>query len=168
MCSAETSILNVPAASPDTESNFINTPPLTSDAASEVHVITAAKFNSFSPTWSSKGLYYLSDGDVHTTQSSPWGTRAPGPVWDGRCNVFLAPFEGQAGETLEELAGVDGGDSGDGSDAGAAVLNFAVKPYPLKQVPASTYSQLVNVVSGEGDGGVAYVIKKGEVSSGEE
>ena len=117
---------------------------------STLRQVTAPKFNSFSPVWSQKGLYYLSDGDVHTTQSSPWGTRAPGPVWDGRCNVFLAPFEGQQGQPIAELA------KEAYDPAKASVLDFAVKPYPITGAPADKYSELVHIDSGEEN---AFVVK---------
>ena len=46
--------------------------------------------NSFSPAWDPDGefLYFLSDRNLNTLVSSPWGPRAPGPFFDRENEIF--------------------------------------------------------------------------------
>ncbi len=53
--------------------------------------VTSDRVNSQSPAWGPQGdfLYFLSDRNLRSLVSSPWGTRAPQPYFDKTMQVFL-------------------------------------------------------------------------------
>jgi tricorn protease len=52
--------------------------------------VTSDRVNSFSPAWDPAGkfLYFLSDRNLSTLVSSPWGPRAPDPFFDRENEIF--------------------------------------------------------------------------------
>lgn len=59
---------------------------------------TTDRFDSYSPTWSPDGrwLYFLSDRNLESLVSSPWGPRQPEPFFDKTTQIFqLALRKGQ-------------------------------------------------------------------------
>jgi len=59
-------------------------------ASGEIKPITSDRFNSENPAWSSDGkwLYFLSDRNLKTVIPSPWGPRAPQPVFDRTMKIY--------------------------------------------------------------------------------
>src|SRR5580658_6092493 len=60
--------------------------------------ITTARLNSFNPAWSSDGkwLYFVSERNLHTLVSSPWGSRQPEPYYTETRNFFAMPLDSTA------------------------------------------------------------------------
>jgi tricorn protease len=56
----------------------------------EIHAITSDRFDSTDAAWSSDGkwLYFLSDRNLKTTVSSPWGPRQPAPHFDRTTQIY--------------------------------------------------------------------------------
>jgi len=56
----------------------------------DVQTITSDRYNSVNPVWSSDGkwLYFLSDRNLKTTTTSPWGPRQPAPHFDRTVKVY--------------------------------------------------------------------------------
>ena len=55
-----------------------------------IQVITSDRYNSVNPVWSADGkwLYFLSDRNLKTTVSSPWGARQPDPHFDRTVKIY--------------------------------------------------------------------------------
>ena len=60
--------------------------------------ITTARLNSFSPAWSSdkKWLYFVSERNLHTLVTSPWGPRQPEPYYTETRNFYAMPLDSTA------------------------------------------------------------------------
>ncbi|HUB61360.1 MAG TPA: S41 family peptidase [Puia sp.] len=57
--------------------------------------ITTSRLNSFSPAWSSDGkwLYFVSERNLHTLVTSPWGPRQPEPFYTDTRNFYAMPLD---------------------------------------------------------------------------
>jgi len=57
--------------------------------------ITSDRTNSFSPAWDPDGrfLYFLSDRNLESLVSAPWGPRAPGPYFDRPNEIFVVSLQ---------------------------------------------------------------------------
>ena len=55
-----------------------------------IQAITSDRYDSVDPTWSSDGkwLYFLSDRNLKTTVSAPWGPREPEPHFDRSVKIY--------------------------------------------------------------------------------
>jgi len=132
-------------------------------------VVTSDRTNSFSPAWDPDGefLYFLSDRNLRSAVSAPWGPRAPAPFFDKPNEIFVvslqagarSPFapdneltpDDESGDTPDPSppsSGARGGrDAAQGGAQGAREpvridldgLMARVKPVP---VPAGNYQQL--------------------------
>jgi tricorn protease len=60
--------------------------------------ITTARLNSFSPAWSSDGkwLYFVSERNLHTLVTSPWGPRQPEPFYTETRKFYAMPLDSTA------------------------------------------------------------------------
>lgn len=56
----------------------------------DIQTVTSDRFNSSNPAWSSDGhwLYFLSDRNLKTSISSPWGPREPEPHFDRTQKIY--------------------------------------------------------------------------------
>ncbi|MGW8267345.1 MAG: S41 family peptidase, partial [Longimicrobiales bacterium] len=57
--------------------------------------VTSNRTNSFSPAWDPDGqfLYFLSDRNLESVVSAPWGPRAPGPYFDRHNEIFVVSLQ---------------------------------------------------------------------------
>jgi tricorn protease len=57
--------------------------------------VTSDRTNSFSPAWDPDGkfLYFLSDRNLESLVSAPWGPRAPGPFFDRPNEIFVVSLQ---------------------------------------------------------------------------
>jgi tricorn protease len=88
--------------------------------------LTTDRVNSVSPAWSRDGthLYYLSDRNLRSVVSSPWGPRAPEPYIESPMELYVVALR-DGGDTPfrpenELMAGEGGAATGADSGAGAA------------------------------------------------
>jgi tricorn protease len=60
--------------------------------------ITTDRLNSFNPAWSSDGkwLYFVSERNLHTLVTSPWGPRQPEPYYTETRNFYAMPLDSTA------------------------------------------------------------------------
>jgi tricorn protease len=60
--------------------------------------ITTNRLNSFTPAWSSdkKWLYFVSERNLHTLVTSPWGSRQPEPFYTETCKFYAMPLDSTA------------------------------------------------------------------------
>jgi tricorn protease len=60
--------------------------------------VTSDRTNSFSPAWDPDGkfLYFLSDRNLQSLVSAPWGPRAPGPYFDRANEIFVVSLQAGA------------------------------------------------------------------------
>jgi len=58
-------------------------------------VVTSDRTNSFSPAWDPEGkhLYFLSDRNLRSLVSGPWGPRAPSPYFDRPNEIFVVSLQ---------------------------------------------------------------------------
>ncbi|GMI16886.1 hypothetical protein TrLO_g1713 [Triparma laevis f. longispina] len=125
--------------------------------------VTSDRFNSALFTWSDTGFYYTSDRDIYTDQSSPWGTRAPGPHFKKERQVFVIPFEeGGMVKEVEELkvwsttteAPTLTPTENPSFELSSSVIQRA---YPLLSIPVKTYTDFLAVT----DSGVILTTAEG-------
>jgi tricorn protease len=88
--------------------------------------VTTDRVNSASPAWSRSGthLYYLSDRNLRSSVSSPWGPRAPEPYIESPMELYVVALR-EGGDTPfrpanELMAGEGGTAAGADSSAGGA------------------------------------------------
>jgi tricorn protease len=101
----------------ETAANLFQQTKVLNVESGKIEALTTDRYNSNSPAWSSDGkwLYFLSDRQLKTTESSPWGPREPEPhfarsikvyqvaLTPGLRSPFLAPDELHP-ETKDALA----------------------------------------------------------------
>ncbi|HXD77158.1 MAG TPA: S41 family peptidase [Puia sp.] len=60
--------------------------------------VTTSRLNSSSPAWSSDGkwLYFISERNLHTLVTSPWGPRQPEPFYTNTRNFYAMPLDTNA------------------------------------------------------------------------
>ncbi len=85
-------------------------------------VVTSDRTNSFSPAWDPDGgfLYFLSDRNLRSAVSAPWGPRAPAPFFDKPNEIFVVSLQAGARSPFapdNELTPDE--ESGSGSEAPA-------------------------------------------------
>lgn len=88
-----------------------------------VHDVTSARTNSWSPTWSADGrhLYLVSDRNLRSAVSSPWGPRAPEPFFPASDEIYVVAL--RAGDqspfaARHELMPAASDSAGRGGDGG--------------------------------------------------
>ncbi len=102
------------------------------EVASGKHVpLTSDRTHSFAPTWSRDGkwIYFLSNRNLTSAVSSPWGVYQPEPFYDSPTEVFavaLVPGERFPFAPDDELAPDD--EKQAGSTKNAAATDAAAKP----------------------------------------
>ena len=59
---------------------------------------TTTRLNSYSPAWTADGnwLYFISERNLHTKVTAPWGPRQPEPYYDETQNIYAIPFDSAA------------------------------------------------------------------------
>ena len=64
-------------------------------ATMKVKAITSPRLDSYNPSWSadSSWLYFLSDRNLKTKVSSPWGSRQPEPYYSETTNIYAMPLD---------------------------------------------------------------------------
>ena len=109
-------------------------------------VLTSDRVNSFSPAWDPAGdfLYFLSDRNLSTLVSGPWGPRAPEPFFDRENEIFhlslraglRSPFAPDDELTPKEDRGSgearDSSDAGGGGASRASSGNRGTTPAPVE------------------------------------
>jgi tricorn protease len=57
--------------------------------------ITTSRLDSYSPTWSadSNWFYFISDRNLSTKVTSPWGSRQPEPFYSEAANIYALPLD---------------------------------------------------------------------------
>ncbi len=93
--------------------------------------LTSDRFDSYSPTWGAGGewIYFLSDRNLKSLTTDPWGSYQPGPLLDRTTRIYQvalkpglrSPFDPPNElETDEDTDGEDkdGGDKDDGDKSG--------------------------------------------------
>ncbi len=104
--------------------------------------VTSDRVNSFSPAWDPAGgfLYFLSDRNLSTLVSSPWGPRAPSPFFDRENEIFhvsLRPGIRSPFAPDDELTSKVSSDGGEGRDSassgeGGSSRRAAATPAPVE------------------------------------
>ncbi len=58
-------------------------------------VITTSRLDSYGPSWSadSSWLYFVSDRNLHSKVSGPWGPRQPEPYYTETANIYAMPLD---------------------------------------------------------------------------
>lgn len=64
----------------------------------KVRAITSPRLDSYNPTWSadSSWLYFLSDRNLKTKVTDPWGSRQPEPYYSETTNMYSMPLDTSA------------------------------------------------------------------------
>ncbi|HTR28571.1 MAG TPA: S41 family peptidase [Puia sp.] len=67
-------------------------------ATMKMQPVTTSRLNSFSPAWSSDGkwLYFVSERNLHTLVTSPWGSRQPEPFYMETRKFYAMPLDTEA------------------------------------------------------------------------
>ena len=57
--------------------------------------ITTSRLNSYSAAWTADGkwLYFLSDRNLHSVTTSPWGQRQPEPYYTNTTDIYAMPLD---------------------------------------------------------------------------
>ena len=78
----------------ETGENLLHRVKLYNIAKDKISPITTDRFDSYSPAFSRDGkwIYFLSDRNLKTTVSSPWGTYQPEPFLDKKTKIYQIPL----------------------------------------------------------------------------